>query len=90
VPAQHRVLVPEHQQFGLLARSLRNTKTARAATRRTIKYMIWSGTRPAKHLSPPVGAENPVTLCDLGVFMDQAAEPVSPQHPDIRAYCGWM
>jgi hypothetical protein len=27
-------------------------------------------------------------LCDLGVFTDQAAEPVSPQHPDVRACCG--
>jgi AAA domain len=27
----------------------------------------------------PVGAENCVTLCDLGVFADQAAEPVPPQ-----------
>src|SRR5271166_3804945 len=35
----------------------------------------------------PVGAENSVTSRDLGVFMDQAAEPVSPQYPDIRAYC---
>jgi hypothetical protein len=26
----------------------------------------------------PVGAENPATLCDLGIFMDQAAEPVPP------------
>jgi 2-polyprenyl-6-methoxyphenol hydroxylase-like FAD-dependent oxidoreductase len=26
---------------------------------------------------PPVGAENPVTSCDLHVFVDEAAEPVS-------------
>ena len=30
----------------------------------------------------PVGAEYCVTSCDLGVFVDQAAEPVPPQNPD--------
>jgi hypothetical protein len=25
-----------------------------------------------------VGADNPVTLCDLGILVDQAAEPVPP------------
>ena len=29
----------------------------------------------------PVGAEYCVTSCDLGVFVDQAAEPVPPQNP---------
>ena len=28
----------------------------------------------------PVGAGNSVTLCDLGVFVDQAAEPVPAQN----------
>ncbi len=37
---------------------------------------------------PGVGAENPVTLCDLGVLADQAAEPVPPQDPDIGVYSG--
>jgi hypothetical protein len=32
------------------------------------------------------GCRNPVTLCDLGVFTDQAAESLSPQHADIHAY----
>jgi hypothetical protein len=36
-------------------------------------------------LYAPVGAGNPVTSRDLGVFVDQAAEPV-PQDPDIRAH----
>jgi NAD(P)-dependent dehydrogenase (short-subunit alcohol dehydrogenase family) len=31
---------------------------------------------------PPVGAENRVTSCDLHVFVDEAAEPVSSQRPD--------
>ena len=33
-----------------------------------------------------VGAEYPVTLCDLGIFAYQAAQPVPPQDPDIRAH----
>jgi hypothetical protein len=36
----------------------------------------------------PVGAEYPVALCDLGIFVDQAAEPVPPQDPDILAHSG--
>jgi hypothetical protein len=36
----------------------------------------------------PVGAEYSVTLCDLGVFVDQAAEPVPPQNSDTCACCG--
>ena len=32
-----------------------------------------------------MGAENPVTSCDLQVFVDEAAEPVSSQRPDCRA-----
>jgi hypothetical protein len=38
----------------------------------------------------PVGAEYPVALCDLGIFADQATEPVPSQNPDIRTYKGWM
>jgi len=38
----------------------------------------------------PVAAENCVTLCDLGVFVDQAAKPVPPQNPNTRALHGWM
>jgi len=26
----------------------------------------------------PVGAENPVTLCELGILADQAAEAIPP------------
>src|SRR5260370_18501281 len=37
-----------------------------------------------------VGAEYPVTLCDLVIFVDQAAEPVPPQDPDIRVRSGRM
>jgi len=35
-----------------------------------------------------VGAEYCVTSCDLGIFVDQAAEPVPPQNPDTCACCG--
>jgi Helix-turn-helix of DDE superfamily endonuclease len=38
----------------------------------------------------PVGAGNPVTSRDLGVFVDQTAEPVPSQDPDIRAQGGRM
>jgi hypothetical protein len=31
-----------------------------------------------------VGVENRVTLCDLQVFVDEAAEPVSSEHADGR------
>jgi hypothetical protein len=31
-------------------------------------------------------AENAVTLCDLGIFADQAAEPVAPENPDVGAW----
>lgn len=35
-----------------------------------------------------MGADNHVTSCDLGVFVDQAAESVAPQHADARTFCG--
>jgi hypothetical protein len=31
----------------------------------------------------PVGARNSATLCDLGIFMDEPAEPVAPNDLDI-------
>jgi hypothetical protein len=35
-----------------------------------------------------VGAEYSVTLCDLGIFVDQATEPVPSQDTDIRTLRG--
>jgi len=32
-----------------------------------------------------VGAENPVTSCDLHILVQKASEPVSSQRPDGRA-----
>jgi hypothetical protein len=32
-----------------------------------------------------VGAENPVTSCHLHVFVDEPAEPISPERPDGSA-----
>jgi hypothetical protein len=32
-----------------------------------------------------VGAENYVALCDLGIFVDQAAESISPDYTDVAA-----
>ena len=36
-------------------------------------------------ITQPVGAENPVTSCDLHVFVDEAAESVSSKDADGRA-----
>ena len=44
--------------------------------------------RNAHLFEGPVGAENHVTSCDLGIFVDQATEPVAPQHMDTRTFCG--
>ena len=38
----------------------------------------------------PVGAENCATLCDLGVFVDQPAEPVPAQNAHAARFGGWM
>ncbi|HEX6403325.1 MAG TPA: GNAT family N-acetyltransferase [Pseudonocardiaceae bacterium] len=35
-----------------------------------------------------VGAGNSVTLCDLGIFADEAADPIPTQNPDVRAQIG--
>jgi hypothetical protein len=37
-----------------------------------------------------VGAENPVTLCDLGIFPDQAAEPIPPENANVGFQGMWM
>ena len=37
-----------------------------------------------------MGAENPVTLCDLGIPTDQATKPVPVQNPDIGAWSRWI
>jgi hypothetical protein len=36
----------------------------------------------------PVGAENPVTLCDLGILADQAAEPLLAEDLGVCARSG--
>jgi hypothetical protein len=35
-----------------------------------------------------VAADNPVSLCDLGIFMDQTADPVPAQNVRTRNF-GW-
>jgi hypothetical protein len=35
----------------------------------------------------PVGAENGVTLCDLRVFIDQSAEPITSYDLDQVVWC---
>jgi hypothetical protein len=42
------------------------------------------------HVPDLVGAENPVTLCDLGILADQAADSVTPHYPYIGAWSRWM
>ena len=42
-----------------------------------------------RNTSEPVGAENPVTLCDLHVFVDEATESISPERPDGRSGTWW-
>jgi len=37
-----------------------------------------------------VGAEYCVTSCTLGVFVDEAAEPIPPENAHIRRGCGWI
>jgi len=59
--------------------------TVQSAGTDGVDALAWDGRR-----CQPVGAEYPVTLCDLGILMDQAAEPVSAENPDIRARSGWM
>jgi hypothetical protein len=41
---------------------------------------------PRQRLYQPVAAENYVTSCDLGVFVDQAAESVPPEHTDTCTF----
>jgi hypothetical protein len=38
----------------------------------------------------PVGAGNPVILCDLRIFADQPAEPVPAENPDAGVRSGRM
>src|SRR5215472_6105969 len=41
-------------------------------------------------LPQAVSAENPVTLCDLGILADQATKPVPAENPDVRAQSSWI
>jgi len=47
----------------------------------------WSAHGPAGPAAS-VGAEIHVILCSLGIFVHQAAEPVTPQDADIRIFYG--
>jgi hypothetical protein len=37
-----------------------------------------------------VGVEYCITSCDLGVFVDEAAELIPPENAHIRRGCGWI
>ena len=52
----------------------------------TTSVTVVVGRYSRKH--SPCGCQNPVTSCNLGIFVDQAAEPISPQNPDINVW-GW-
>jgi len=36
------------------------------------------------------GAENPVSLCDLGILVNQSAEPIPAENPGVCAQDRWM
>jgi hypothetical protein len=40
-------------------------------------------------LLPPVGAENPSTSCDLGIFVDQPAEAIQPHDRYVGRWSRW-
>jgi hypothetical protein len=50
------------------------------------KLPLGQGRNAVRSAWRPVGAENPVMLCDLDILVDKAAESVSSQWPDDR--CG--
>jgi hypothetical protein len=66
------------------------TELTQAAQRMAADGASASHTTRRYERGNPVGAENRVTLCDPGIFMDQAAEPVPAQNPDVCARSGWM
>ena len=44
--------------------------------------------RPGPHVDG-VGAENPVTSCDLDVLVEEAAKPISSEYADGRSGTWW-
>jgi hypothetical protein len=72
----------------------------RSTTRCSVGAVTGSGPHPGFTTDPlrdllkrvrqpaPVGAGNPVTICDLGIFADQAAEPVPAANPDVCPQIG--
>ena len=56
--------------------------------------ITWLGIRQEQRiwtsLKQHVGAGNCVTLCDLGILVDQATEPVATQNQDVRAWIRCM
>ena len=65
--------------FGKLsAREARRTQPARIGPRRD--ELGTFATLISRFVHLPVSADNPVSLCDQGIFMDQAAKPVPAQN----------
>ena len=75
--AWHRKLAAKKYDTG------KRRKPGRPLTVRSVARLV---IRLAKE--NPLGAENHVTSCDLGILVDQATEPVAPQHMDTRTFCG--
>ena len=66
-----------------MARSLRNTRTARAATRRTIRQMILSGTRPANHHRLPATSDYAGQLRNRVFERHRSGRPWRSQTPNL-------
>jgi hypothetical protein len=49
------------------------------------RYGLGDSRDLAVQVTDRVGAGNPVTLCDLGIFVDQAAKPVPAQNSGVCA-----
>ena len=51
--------------------------------------MVGTNVSPLGGRASRVGAENAATSGDLHVFVDEAAESISPERPDGRAGAWW-
>jgi hypothetical protein len=54
---------------------------------RRFRYILSGFARKARLIRRTCELRNHVTSCDLGIFVDQATEPVAPQQTDTRPFC---
>src|SRR5215470_13887129 len=67
---------------GSIALGSTRTRSVAVSTRSdsaTRNSYCLGGWRFSAKYTNPAGAENAVTLCDLGILADQAAEPIAPE-----------